>query len=235
MKTEVTVHPPGAGGKTGRAPAPDFGASAPAAGVEASGGWADEARCRGRVALMYDSRRSQEALALCGVCPVAQVCLWSAMVGEAGDPYRYGLAGGLGQARRRRLSETMSPDEVAARFELALGAWERGEHAGTTPPGRPVVPAYRRRRRCRGCEAIVRQPRAGRPQEWCSSACRQRATVDRAEAASAQRRRWTALPEEAKERKRAAMRQRWSTLDAEARADLAARRRTRRAMRRQAA
>jgi len=89
-------------------------------------------------------------------------------------------------------------------------------------------PQARPWRKCRGCRAVIRQPRAGRPQRWCSRLCYQRATRDRAADAARNRGRWAELAETERDQRRAAMRARWAALSAQERAELAARRRQRR-------
>jgi hypothetical protein len=178
---------------------------------------------------MYDHARRGQARALCAGCPVAAVCLWTAMAAEADEEYRYGTAGGLGPLQRRRLAELVPRTEAAARLGEALAAWE-AQPAPQAPrtPWRPPTPAYRPWRKCRGCQAVIRQPRAGRPQLWCSSRCYQRSTRDRTADAARNRGRWAQLPETERERRREAMRARWAALSAQERAELAARKRQRR-------
>ena len=191
--------------------------------------WQDSASCVGRTDLMYDHARRAEAKALCAACPVGPLCLWAAMAAEVDEPYRYGIAGGLGPLQRRRLADRVPRSDMAEQLGQALAAWGAQEApAPARTPWRPPAPAYRPRRRCRGCKAVIRQPKAGRPQRWCSSACRGRTVRDRSVDASRNRRRWAELPEEAREARRAGMRARWAALSAQERAELASRRRQRR-------
>ena len=178
---------------------------------------------------MYDHARRAEARALCAGCPVAAVCLWTAMAAEADEPYRYGTAGGMGPLHRRRLAERIDRGEVDEQLARALALWASAPHsASARVPWRPAAPSYRPWRKCRGCKAVIRQPRAGRPQLWCSARCYQRSTRDRAADAARNRGRWARLPETARDQRRAAMRARWAALGVEERAELAARRRQRR-------
>ncbi len=192
--------------------------------------WSADARCTGHTEAMFDHARRGQARALCAVCPVVDVCLWTTMAAEAADPYpyRYGTAGGLGPLQRQRLANRLDPGDINARLWAALARWGAGETSAPPTPWRPPAPAYRPRRTCRGCATIIRQPRAGRPQLWCSPRCYQRGTVDRGLDAARNRGRWAELPEAAKARRRQAMRARWAALSDDQRAELASRRRQRR-------
>lgn len=160
---------------------------------------------------MFNHNRRCEARALCAACPVAAICLWSAMAAEVDEEYRYGMAGeawGLSSASAWP-SAPLDPRPTTSS--------PRPWRYGTLKPrplrpsrrGAPGVPAYRPWRKCRGCKAVIRQARAGRPRLWCSRACRQRATRDRAADAARNRGRWAALPESVRDQRRAAMRARW--------------------------
>jgi len=180
---------------------------------------------------MYDHARRSQARRLCAGCAVVDVCLWSTMAAEAND-YRYGIAGGLGAMQRRHLAAQLSPGEVDVRLAEAQAMWRSTDPSASEPEvlpppatWRPPEPAYRRRRRCRGCKAPIRQPRAGRPRLWCSRACRRRANYDRTAGAASARQRWAELPEEEKDRRRAGMRARWASLSPAQRAQVAARKR----------
>ena len=178
---------------------------------------------------MFDHSRRAQARALCVGCPVAAVCLWSAMAAEAAEAYRYVIAGGLGAPQRRRLDERISRADVDKQLAQEMALWaSRPAVEPTRAPWRPPTPAYRPWRKCRGCPAIIRQPRAGRPQLWCTQRCYQRSTRDRVADAARNRRRWAELPEATREQRRAAMRARWAGLSAQERAELAARKRQRR-------
>ena len=179
---------------------------------------------------MYDPDRRTEARALCARCPVATICLWSTMAAEADDPYpwRYGLAGGVGAAQRRRLAGAMSRADVDSRLVEALAGWHDQAIRPASTPWTPPRPRYRPWRKCRGCKVVIRQARAGRPRLWCSSACQWRTTRDRPADAARNRQRWAQLPEIAREQRRAAMRARWAALSPQERAELAARKRQQR-------
>ena len=168
---------------------------------------------------MYDHRRRAQAAALCARCPVDRICLWSTLAAEALDePYRHGVAGGIGPAARARLAASTTPAEIAAQLAAALEAGPRRlavPHIAALPAAR--AGRYRRPRRCKGCPTTIRQPRAGRPQLWCSPACYQRATRDKALDAARSRQRWATMAPEAKERRRAAMAARWAALSPEQR------------------
>lgn len=193
--------------------------------------WEASASCVGQTALMYDHAQRAQAQALCASCPVLAICLWATMAAEGNEPhpYRYGTAGGLGPLQRRRLAARLSPVDIDAHRVAAMAAWRaEPRRAASFSSWRPPAPRYRSRRKCRGCDAVIRQPRAGRPQLWCSSACQWRTTRDRVADATRSRQRWAQLPATAKDRRRAAMRARWAALSARDRAEVAAQRRHRR-------
>jgi hypothetical protein len=216
---EHTLHRGSDSAPAPRASQPSYGRST----------WRDAASCSSRTNLMYDHARRAEARALCAGCPVAAVCLWSAMAVEVDEPYRYGRAGGLGPLQRRRLAERVDRAGVDEQLARALALWaSKPDLAPARTPWRPPPPAYRPWRKCRGCKAVIRQPRAGRPQLWCSPRCYQRATRDRIADAARNRGRWAELAETARDKRRAAMRARWAALSPNERAELAARRRQRR-------
>ncbi len=106
--------------------------------------WQGSAACRGSDPTLfhgtaYAHRRAQ---LLCRRCPVAEICLWSAMVDEAPTPYRYGVWGGLTAPQRHRLATQLAgelsqhhePDQLAdggpgageylQRLHDALDAWQ---------------------------------------------------------------------------------------------------------------
>jgi hypothetical protein len=219
--------------------------------------WQDEARCAGQTALMYTQVRDPAARALCRRCPVAEVCLWSTMITESTDEYRFGLAGGLGPSQRERLGSTLSRLDIDERLAKALNAWQASGAQAASEPTPTAIPSWsppkvknRPWRKCQGCKATIIQPKAGRPKVWCSKLCHQRHRNRDADAAQQRRhwaelseavraarkaadaarslQRWYELPEDHRERGRAAMRDRWANLTAEQRAELAARRRQRR-------
>ena len=220
--------------------------------------WQDDAVCAGQTALMYDRIHDPAARALCRRCPVAEVCLWSAMSAESTEEYRYGLAGGLGPMQRERLGGTLSRVDIDQRLAQALAGWRAppapAPVVDTTPTPkaawRPPKAKNRPWRKCRGCKAIIIQPKAGRPKVWCSTRCHQRHRDHEADAARQRQHwaelpeavresrraaqaarsleRWYQLPEDQRERRRAAMRARWASLTPQQRADLAERKRQRR-------
>lgn len=191
--------------------------------------WWVGARCASNLDVMFDRTKGTQARSFCATCPVAEICLWTAMVAEIDQPYRYGVFGGLSAAQRTRLGLDVADVEAEDRLAHALAVWSPAPRPSLEPPWSPHQNTrYRRPRKCKGCRAPIRQPRAGRPQVWCSSVCQNRATRDRAAEADRKRAEWTGLPEYAKERRRAAMRARWASLSDEQRAELAARRRRQR-------
>lgn len=167
---------------------------------------------------MYDHHRRAQAAALCARCPVDRICLWATLAAEALDePYRHGVAGGLGPTARARLVAGITRGGIGEELAAALEAGPRRLGVPDLAAQPPRATRYRRRRRCKGCPATIRQPRAGRPQLWCCSACQQRATRDKALDAARSRQRWATMAPEAKERRRAAMAARWAALSPEER------------------
>lgn len=138
------------------------------------------------------------------------------------------MAGGAGPLQRRRLAGELSRADIEGRLAAAVTAWRDEPSRPASTPWTLPRPRYRPWRMCKGCKASIRQPRAGRPRVWCSSACQWRTTRDRAVDAARNRQRWAQLPESAKEQRRVAMRARWAALSAQERAELAAQRRQRR-------
>lgn len=175
--------------------------------------WQDAANCRGRTELMYDAQRRTEARAVCARCPVASICLWSTMATEADAPYpyRYGLAGGIGPAQRRRLAGCVSRADVDERLAAAIAAWAAGPAADVEASQAPAGPRYRPDRQCRGCETVISQPAgAGRPRVWCSWGCYERTARTRNRVADAARKRaeWARLSTATKQRRLAVRRAR---------------------------
>lgn len=118
-----TLHPPCDGGLALdaliRPPAPE---------------WQRSAACRGSEPTLFHGTPTahRRAQLLCGRCPVAGICLWSAMVAEAPTPYRYGVWGGLTPAQRHRLAEALGHSTVGeylGRLAGALEAFQRPQAA----------------------------------------------------------------------------------------------------------
>lgn len=109
LREELSVHAQ----ITQPAPAPAPGKTRP---------WRADAACVGiDLAVFFE----QPALGLpwCRRCPVAEVCLWTAMDVEATEDYRFGVYGGLGPVERARLAEDLDPDAIAVRSDAARAAW----------------------------------------------------------------------------------------------------------------
>jgi hypothetical protein len=102
--------------------------------------WWRFAACRGSDPGLFHSTPAghRQAQAVCRRCPVAEICLWSAMVDEAPTPYRYGVWGGLLPSQRHalatQLAEQLGADGVGARpvpgrrpeaGESAMGEYHR--------------------------------------------------------------------------------------------------------------
>jgi hypothetical protein len=211
---------------------PEPGPTGPPSPVRAAV-WQHDARCAGETSLMFDHPSDLRAKALCRACPVLDVCLWSTMVDEAAEEFRYGRAGGLRPAERRKLAAAIPRTTAEDRYRQALAAWRLAPRPQPPTWTAPRALRYRPWRKCRACKTTIIQPRAGRPQRWCSSACYQRSTRDRPADAARNRQRWAELDEDTKEARRATMRVRWARLSAEERAELAARKRQRRREQRQ--
>jgi hypothetical protein len=63
----------------------------------------------------------RQAQHVCARCPVAEVCLWTALVHD--DPlYRYGVFGGLLPHQRRQLAALCPPRRAPELMEVEL-AW----------------------------------------------------------------------------------------------------------------
>jgi len=73
----------------------------------------------------------ERARQLCAGCPVAEPCLWAAMVDEA-DASRYGVWGGTVPATRRAIANALggSRFEFGRRLAAALATWERSAERG---------------------------------------------------------------------------------------------------------
>jgi hypothetical protein len=179
------------------------------------------------------------------------------MATEALDEYRYGLAGALGPMQRQRLAAALSRTDIEHRLAEALAEWQGRATPQPEAPSTWRPPRVKNRpwRKCRGCKATILQPKAGRPQVWCSTRCHQRHRDHEKDAARARQhwaelpaevresrraaeaarnlQRWHELPEEVRETRRAAMRDRWANLSAGDRAEAAARKRRRRQDQRQ--
>jgi hypothetical protein len=113
-----TLHPPCDGGL---APHASFRPPRPE--------WWRFAACRGSDPGLFHGTPAahRQAQLLCRRCPVAEICLWSAMVAEAPTPYRYGVWGALTGPQRHRLdSELGHPavGEYLARLHAAVEAWQ---------------------------------------------------------------------------------------------------------------
>ena len=124
-----TLHPPCDGGLDTNAlfppPAPE---------------WWRSAACRASDPALFHGTPAghRQAQVLCRRCPVAEICLWSAMADEAPTPYRYGVWGGLIAPQRHRLAAQLAghlePDQLAdagpgageylQRLQDALDAWQ---------------------------------------------------------------------------------------------------------------
>ena len=109
-----TLHPPCDGGLGGNAsfrpPVPD---------------WQRVAACRGSDPSLFHGTPTghHRAQLVCRRCPVAEICLWSAMVDEAPTPYRYGVWGGTRPRQRHELAEALghpAVGEYLARLQAAL-------------------------------------------------------------------------------------------------------------------
>ncbi len=97
---------------------------------ERRGDWRDEAACRGADPELFHGKRSAygKGLRLCRACPVAEVCLFVAMVAEEDQAgYRYGIWGATTPDRRRALRHTYGEDgagALRAALDRALAAWQ---------------------------------------------------------------------------------------------------------------
>ncbi len=68
-----------------------------------------------------------QAQRVCRRCPVAEICLWSAMVDEAPTPYRYGVWGGTRPRQRHEIADALGHPAVVEyrnRLQAALDGWQ---------------------------------------------------------------------------------------------------------------
>ncbi len=106
-----TLHPPY---DDGLAPSASFRPPKPE--------WWRSAACRGSDPALFHSTPAahRQAQLICRRCPVAEICLWSAMVDEAPTPYRYGVWGATTPADRARIATELGLD--AAGYEALVVA-----------------------------------------------------------------------------------------------------------------
>ncbi len=118
-----TLHPPCDGGlapnASFRPPRPD---------------WEASAACRGSDPGLFHGTPAghRRAQLVCRRCPVAAICLWSAMVAEAPTPYRYGVWGGLTGPQRHELAAEFghpAVGEYLRRLCAAVEAWSSAQAA----------------------------------------------------------------------------------------------------------
>ena len=114
-----TLHPPCDGGL---APNASFRPPRPE--------WWRSAACRGSDPGLFHGTPAthRQAQLLCRRCPVAEICLWSAMVAEAPTPYRYGVWGGRTGPQRHELDAALghpAVGEYLTRLLAAVEAWSR--------------------------------------------------------------------------------------------------------------
>ena len=116
-----TLHPPCDGGLALDAP---FRPSPPE--------WQGSAVCRGSDPALFHGTPTahRRAQLVCRRCPVAAICLWSAMVAEAPTPYRYGVWGGLAAADRHRLDDELAHPAVGEYLDRLAGAVEAWQSVG---------------------------------------------------------------------------------------------------------
>lgn len=74
--------------------------------------WAELAKCAGANTDLFFSRYPKKAKEFCSRCPVAEICLWSAVV----EKQETGVAGGLTTAERREISKGVPRNEAYFRF-----------------------------------------------------------------------------------------------------------------------
>jgi len=86
--------------------------------------WRHSAACRGlNPALFFGSiHQMRRAQAVCAGCPVAEVCLWTAMATED-ELYRHGCFGGLLPEQRHQLAALCSPQRAAELLALETAWW----------------------------------------------------------------------------------------------------------------
>lgn len=87
--------------------------------------WMSHAACRGLGTPEFFGDRTAMAKgrARCRACPVAEVCLWWAVVAEWDLSYRFGIWGGVGPAGRARIAGATRIGYARARFIAAAVQW----------------------------------------------------------------------------------------------------------------
>jgi len=91
---------------------------APAPGLPLS--WRTLAACAGRDPALFHSRACQRAaLACCALCPVAEPCLFTALVHEEAAGYRFGVWGGTTAARRAQIAAYLADRRLSVAELLA--------------------------------------------------------------------------------------------------------------------
>jgi len=64
----------------------------------------------------------RQAQHICARCPVAEICLWTAMATE--DPvYRYGVYGGLLPTQRHELARVYPPQRAVETLAVEAAWW----------------------------------------------------------------------------------------------------------------
>jgi len=131
-----TLHPPCDGGLAldapSRPPRPE---------------WWRSAACRGSDPALFHGTPTthRQAQALCRRCPVAEICLWSAMVAEAPTPYRYGVWGAHTAPERHALAATLghpAVGEYLRRLQACLEA-HQAHQAAQAAAAQAAAPAPR--------------------------------------------------------------------------------------------
>jgi hypothetical protein len=64
----------------------------------------------------------RQAQRVCARCPVAELCLWSALASED-SVYRFGVFGGLLPRQRHQLADFCSPARAGRLLDLELAWW----------------------------------------------------------------------------------------------------------------
>ena len=87
--------------------------------------WRSLAACRSADPADFTSPRSSTRAwrSICDRCPVAEPCLWAALVEEALSGYRYGIRGATTPGRRARIVASLPRMDLDAAYEAAVADW----------------------------------------------------------------------------------------------------------------
>lgn len=88
--------------------------------------WMVDAACRGQEAELFMGRRWRAGKRICNRCPVAEACLWFALVEEDST----GLWGGLTASQRARLLTEVGHRQALRNLDEERAFWRSHRDAG---------------------------------------------------------------------------------------------------------